>query len=129
MYGQTYHCWKKKGHGVVNLKEAMKQSCDTYFYEIARKLGVDRLKETSIKFGLGEKVLKDHFSIEKKGLIPTTQWKKDNLGKSWVLGETLITGIGQGYIQTTPLQLCLMIAQLANGGYQIYSKILCQNNL
>ena len=67
MYGQTYHCWKKKGHGVVNLKEAMKQSCDTYFYEIARKLGVDRLKETAIKFGLGEKVLQDIFSNEKKG--------------------------------------------------------------
>ena len=107
MYGQTYHCWKEKGHGVVNLKEAMKQSCDTYFYEIARKLGVDRLKETSIKFGLGDKVLDKTF----------------NLGKGWVLGETLITGIGQGYIQTTPLQLCLMTAQLANGGFKIYPKI------
>ena len=66
MYGQTYHCWKKKGHGVVNLKKAMKQSCDTYFYEIARKLGVDRLKKTSVKFGLGEKVLKETFGNEKK---------------------------------------------------------------
>ena len=65
MYGQTYHCWKKKGHGVVNLRDAMKQSCDTYFYEIARKLGVDRLRETAIKFGLGEKVLKETFSNEK----------------------------------------------------------------
>ena len=128
MYGQTYHCWKKKGHGVVNLREAIKQSCDTYFYEVSRKLGVDRLQKTAIKFGLGEKVLKDHFSIEKKGLIPTTQWKKDNLGKNWVLGETLITGIGQGYIQTTPLQLCLMTAQLANGGYQIYPKITVNEN-
>ncbi len=123
MYGQTYHCWKKKGHGVVNLKSAMKQSCDTYFYEIARKLGVDRLKETAVKFGLGEKVLKDTYSNEKKGLIPDTQWKKNTLGKGWVIGETLITGIGQGYIQTTPLQLCLMTAQLANGGYKIYPKI------
>jgi len=123
MYGQTYHCWKKKGHGVVNLKKAMKQSCDTYFYEIARKLGVDRLKETAIKFGLGEKVLQETFSNEKKGLIPNTQWKKDNLGKGWVIGETLITGIGQGYTQTTPLQLCLMVAQLGNGGHKIYPKI------
>ena len=124
MYGQTYHCWKKKGHGVVDLKSAMKQSCDTYFYEIARKLGVDRLKETSIKFGLGEKVLGEIYSNEKKGLIPNTQWKKDNLGKGWVIGETLITGIGQGYTQTTPLQLCLMTAQIANGGYKIYPKII-----
>jgi len=123
MYGQTYHCWKKKGHGVVNLKSAMKQSCDTYFYEIARKLGVDRLKETSIKFGLGEKVLNKIFSNEKKGLIPDTKWKKNNLGKGWVIGETLITGIGQGYTLTTPLQLCLMTAQLANGGFKIYPKI------
>jgi len=123
MYGHTYHCWKKKGHGVVNLKSAMKQSCDTYFYEIARKLGVDRLKETAVKFGLGEKVLKEIYSNEKKGLIPDTQWKKNVLGKGWVIGETLITGIGQGYMQTTPLQLCLMTAQLANGGYKIYPKI------
>ena len=123
MYGQTYHCWKKRGHGVVDLKNAMKQSCDTYFYEIARKLGVDRLKETAIKFGLGEKVLKDTFINEKKGLVPSTEWKKNNLGKGWVLGETLITGIGQGYIQTTPIQLCLMTAQIANGGYRIYPRI------
>jgi penicillin-binding protein 2 len=128
MYGQTYHCWKKKGHGVVNLKEAMKQSCDTYFYEIARKLGVDRLKETAIKFGLGEKVLQETYSNEKKGLVPSTQWKKNNLGEGWVIGETLITGIGQGYIQTTPLQLCLMTAQLANGGHQIYPKITVNEN-
>jgi penicillin-binding protein 2 len=124
MYGQEYHCWKKKGHGSVNLKEAMKQSCDIYFYEIARKLGVDRLKETALKFGLGEKVLNEKFLNEKKGLIPNTQWKKDTLGKGWVIGETLITGIGQGYMQTTPLQLCLMTAQLANGGYRIYPKII-----
>ena len=128
MYGQTYHCWKEKGHGVVSLKEAMKQSCDTYFYEIARKLGVDRLRETSVKFGLGDKVLNETFSNEKKGLVPNTQWKKNTLGKGWVLGETLITGIGQGYIQTTPLQLCLMTAHLANGGFKIYPKITVEKN-
>ena len=123
MYGQTYHCWKKKGHGYMDLRNAIKQSCDTYFYEAARKLGVDRLNKTGLKFGLGEKVLGKTFIDEKKGLVPSTQWKKDNLGFGWVLGETLITGIGQGYIQTTPLQLCLMTAQLANGGYKIYPRI------
>ena len=128
MYGQTYHCWKKRGHGVVNLKDAMKQSCDTYFYEIARKLGVDRLNKTALKFGLGKKVLNEAFANEKNGLVPSTEWKKNNLGKGWVLGETLITGIGQGYIQTTPLQLCMMTAQLANGGYQIYPKIIFNEN-
>ena len=124
MYDQTYHCWKKKGHGFVSLRNAMKQSCDTYFYEIARKLGVDKLSETAKKFGLGKKVFGDLFDIEKSGLIPNTQWKKNALGKGWLLGETIITGIGQGYIQTTPIQLCLMTAQIANGGYKIYPHII-----
>ena len=123
MYGQTYHCWKKKGHGFVDLRNAMKQSCDTYFYEISRRLGVDKLSVTAKKFGLGEKVFGNLFDIEKKGLIPNTEWKKNALGKGWLLGETIITGIGQGYIQTTPIQLCLMTAQIANGGYKIYPKI------
>ena len=124
LYDQTYHCWKKEGHGYVSLRNAMKMSCDTYFYEIARKLGVDKLSETAKKFGLGKKVFDNLFEIEKDGLIPNTQWKKNALGKGWLLGETIITGIGQGYIQTTPIQLCLMTAQIANGGYKIYPKIL-----
>jgi len=128
LYGQTFHCWKEKGHGVVSLNNAMKQSCDTYFYEIARLLGVDRLKITAKKFGLGEKVLGEYFENEKKGLFPDTNWKKNNLERGWVLGETLITGIGQGYTQTTPLQLCLMTAQIANGGYSIKPKIIVNNN-
>jgi len=128
MYGQTYHCWKEKGHGVMNLRNAIKQSCDIYFYETARKLGVDRLNLTALKFGLGNKVLKNYYKNEKKGLIPNTKWKKDNLGRGWVLGETLITGIGQGYIQTTPLQLCLMTAQIANGGFKIYPRITVEEN-
>ena len=128
MYGQTYHCWKDKGHGFVSLKNAMKQSCDIYFYEIARRLGVDRLSETAKKFGLGEKVFDNLFQNEKKGLVPNTQWKKNALGGGWLLGETMITGIGQGYIQTTPIQLCLMTAQIANGGYKIYPKITVEDN-
>ena len=123
LYGQKYHCWKKEGHGFVNLKEAMKQSCDTYFYEVARKLGVDKLSETAKSFGLGKKVFDDLFENEKNGLIPNTSWKKNVLGKNWLLGETVITGIGQGYIQTTPIQLCLMTAQIANGGFKIYPKL------
>jgi penicillin-binding protein 2 len=128
LYEQTFHCWKEKGHGYVNLKEAMKQSCDCYFYEVARKLGVDRLKITADKFGLGKKVLGEYFENEKSGQFPNTDWKLNNLGKGWVLGETLITGIGQGYTQTTPIQLCLMTAQIANGGYKIKPKILTDDN-
>ena len=128
LYGQTYHCWKKEGHGVVDLRGAMVQSCDTYFYEMSRRLGVDRLNVTAQKFGLGKKVFNNLYSEEKKGLVPSTKWKKEILGQGWVLGETLITGIGQGYIQTTPLQLCLMTAQLANGGFKIFPRITVQEN-
>ncbi len=128
MYGQKYHCWKKKGHGYMSLQNAIKQSCDIYFYEAARLLGVDKLNITAKKFGLGEKVLGNEFLDEKKGLFPSTEWKKQAIGQNWYLGETFITGIGQGYIQTSPLQLCLMTAQLANGGYKIYPKIIAQKD-
>ena len=128
LHGQTFHCWKEKGHGFMSLRNAMKQSCDTYFYEIARLLGVDRLKKTADKFGLGNKVLGEYFENEKSGQFPDTKWKINNLGRGWVLGETLITGIGQGYTQTTPIQLCLMTAQIANGGYKITPKILTDDN-
>ena len=128
MYGQTYHCWKKKGHGVVDLRGAIIQSCDTYFYEMSRRLGVDRLKVTASRFGLGNKVFDNLYKEEKGGLFPSTSWKKANLGQGWVLGETLITGIGQGYVQTTPLQLCLMTAQLANGGFKIYPTLISNKN-
>ena len=123
LYGQKYHCWKEKGHGFMTLRNAIKQSCDTYFYEIARRLGVDRLSITAKQFGLGEKIF-DFLNEEKSGLVPDTKWKINNIGKGWVLGETLITGIGQGYFQTTPVQLCLMTAQLANGGYKIKPRII-----
>ena len=128
MYGHTYHCWKKKGHGYMSLKNAIKQSCDIYFYEAARLLGVDRLNETAMKFGLGKQVLGDHFPNEKKGVVPSTKWKKEQIGQNWYLGETFITGIGQGYFQTNPLQLCLMTAQLANGGYKIFPRITTSKN-
>ncbi len=127
LYGQTYHCWKKEGHGYVDMREAMKQSCDSYFYEVARRLGVDKLSETAKQFGLGAKVFDGLFSNEKNGLVPSTFWKKNALGSNWLLGETIITGIGQGYIQTTPIQLCLMTAQIANGGYKLYPKLLVEN--
>ena len=123
LYGQTYHCWKEKGHGYMNLRSAIKQSCDIYFYEIARRLGIDRLSVTAKNFGLGQKVLKN-FEEERIGIVPDTKWKLKNIGRGWILGETLISGIGQGYFQSTPMQLCLMMAQLANGGYAIKPRII-----
>jgi penicillin-binding protein 2 len=118
LYGQEFYCWKDGGHGKINLKDAIKKSCDIYFYEVARLLGVDRLAETIRKFNFGQTTLKD-FDEEKKGLVPDTKWKKNILGKPWLLGETLITGIGQGYILATPMQICKSMAELANGGYVV----------
>ena len=123
LYGQKYHCWKDKGHGFMNMRSAIKQSCDTYFYEISRRLGVDRMSVTAKKFGLGKRVL-NNFYEERSGIVPNTKWKLKNIGTSWVLGETLISGIGQGYFLSTPSQLCLMMAQLANGGYEIKPRII-----
>ena len=123
LYGEKFHCWEKKGHGIVNLRKGIQRSCDVYFYEIARKLGVDRLSETAKKFGLGQKVL-NNFVEEKSGVVPNTKWKKKFIGENWYLGETLHSGIGQGYFQSTPLQLCLMTAQIANGGFEIKPKII-----
>ena len=127
LHGERFHCWKKKGHGVVGMRTALKQSCDVYFYEVARKLGIDRLAATARKFGLGEKVLQD-YKEEKAGVVPTTKWKIKELGKNWYIGETLHSGIGQGYFLTTPLQLSLMTAQIANGGFKIKPRILIDEN-
>ena len=85
LYGQKYHCWKDKGHGFVSLRRAIKESCDVYFYEMARRLGVDRLSITAKKFGLGSHVL-NNFKEEKVGIVPNTEWKLNNIGKGWVLG-------------------------------------------
>ena len=131
LFGEKFHCWKKKGHGIMNMRTGMKRSCDVYFYEVARRLGVDRLSETAKKFGLGKKVLQD-FSEERSGVVPSTSWKKQYIGQNWYLGETLHSGIGQGYFQSTPIQLCLMVAQIANGGFEIKPRILfdkTKNNL
>ena len=122
LYGEKFHCWEKDGHGIVNLRKGIQRSCDVYFYEVARKLGVDRLSETAKRFGLGKKVLSD-FIEERSGVVPNTKWKKKFIGQNWYLGETLHSGIGQGYFQSTPLQLCLMTAQIANGGFKIKPRI------
>ncbi len=131
LFGEKFHCWKKKGHGTVNMRSAIKRSCDVYFYEVARRLGVDRLSETAKNFGLGKRVLRD-FAEERSGVVPSTTWKKKYIGQNWYLGETLHSGIGQGYFQSTPIQLCLMTAQIANGGFEIKPRIIFdkeKNNL
>jgi penicillin-binding protein 2 len=112
---RTFHCWQKRGHGSVNLKLAIKQSCDVYFYHLADRLGVDRIANYAQKFRLGVAtgIPLEH---EKPGLIPSTAWKEKKYGQKWARGETISVGIGQGYVLTTPLQLASMTAAVANGG-------------
>ncbi|MGB0632313.1 MAG: penicillin-binding protein 2 [Alphaproteobacteria bacterium] len=110
-----FHCWKKHGHGWQDMFDAHKNSCDVYFYDIAKRIGVDRIAAMARKLGLGAKTGVD-LPSEKGGVIPTRAWKKALIGTPWQQGETLISGIGQGLILTTPLQLAVMTARLANGG-------------
>lgn len=119
---QRFHCWHKHGHGLVSMIDAMRESCDVYFYELALKLGVDRIAETARKFGLG-KTLELDLPGEKSGLIPTRAWKQELFGKPWLKGETLVAAIGQGYVLATPLQLAVMTARCVNGGYAVMPKL------
>jgi len=113
-----FHCWKKEGHGALNVVEALQHSCDIFFYEIAQRLGIERISAMARRFGLGD-VTDVGFDSEKTGLIPDRSWKVKRFKEPWHPGETLIAGIGQGYVLTTPLQLAVMTATIANGGYQV----------
>ena len=113
-----FHCWKKHGHGTVDAKLAITQSCDVYFYEIAKRTGIDRISAMANRLGLGVKTGID-LPGEKTGLTPTKKWKRSALDQPWHQGETLHAGIGQGYVLSTPLQLAVMTAHIANGGIQI----------
>jgi len=113
-----FHCWKKHGHGTVDLSKGITQSCDVYFYEIARRLGIDQISAMARKLGFGQRLGLD-LPGEQSGLMPTKSWKRKAVGSSWQQGETLIAGIGQGYVLATPLQLAVMTARLVNGGYAV----------
>ncbi len=117
-----FHCWKRGGHGKLDLENAISQSCDIYFYDIARKVGVDKIAEMAHRFGLGEELDIDMLG-ERDGLIPTKAWKQAVQGVAWQLGETYNTGIGQGYVLATPLQLAVMTARLANGGKKVSPRL------
>jgi penicillin-binding protein 2 len=113
---RSYRCWKYKGgHGTVNLKRAISESCDVYFYHVGQRLGVNRLASYASHLGLGKKTGVE-IEHEKPGLIPTSDWKLKKYGKPWQDGETLSIAIGQGFDLVTPLQLAMMTAAVANGG-------------
>ncbi|HZO10047.1 MAG TPA: penicillin-binding protein 2, partial [Myxococcota bacterium] len=112
---RTYKCWKKEGHGSVDLRDAIKKSCDVYFYTMGLRLGVDRLAEYARALGLGH-LTGIPLPQEKPGLIPTSAWKQKRFHEKWMAGETVSIAIGQGYDLVTPLQLAVAYAALSNGG-------------
>jgi len=122
---RRFHCWRRGGHGTMDMVRGIMNSCDVYFYEVARRVGVNRISAMANRFGLGEKLGLD-MPGERGGLMPTREWKMAVHGVSWQLGETLVIGIGQGYMLTTPLQLATMVARIANGGIAITPHIVRQ---
>ena len=113
-----YHCWKTKGHGKINIENAIKESCDVFFYELSKKIGIDKIANIAKDFGLGKKY-EFGFENEKQGIVPSIKWKKENFKENWYAGETLNAGIGQGYALSTPLQLAVMTARIASNGKKI----------
>ena len=114
VYGTRFHCWKRAGHGNINLHESLKQSCDCYYYEIGQRVGIDKIAEMARKLGLG--VRHDlPLSAVAEGLTPDKAWKKDVRGEDWRIGDTVNASIGQGYVLSSPLQLAVMTARIATG--------------
>ena len=110
-----FHCWKRHGHGWMDMAGSLRESCDVWFYEVALKVGIERIAKIARKLGLGEKTGLDLYG-ERPGLIPDKAWKERAIGERWQGGETLIAGIGQGYVLATPLQLAVMTSRIVNGG-------------
>ena len=110
----TFHCWREHGHGTIRLRDAIKRSCDVFFYETARRLGIDRLAAMARRLGFGG-VLGLDIPGERPGLIPSREWKLATSGTAWSQGETVIAGIGQGSVLATPLQIAIMTARLVTG--------------
>lgn len=111
-YGdRRYHCWEAKGHGWVDLAGALKHSCDIYFYQMALRIGIDAIRKMALKLGFTEKYMDDILSREMPGVIPDRYWKEKNVGARWVHGDTIISGIGQGFILANCMQLGVMIAR------------------
>jgi len=114
-YGdRRYHCWEAKGHGKMNLAGALKNSCDIYFYQLALRIGIDAIKNMAEKLGFGEKYIQEIIPKQMTGVIPDRRWKENKIGSNWVHGDTIISGIGQGFILTNCMQLAVMMARVAS---------------
>ena len=124
--GRTYHCWKKEGHGAVNVHSAIQQSCNVFFYEMGQRIGVDKIAYYAHLLGLGNKTGIE-LPSEEAGIIPSSEWKMKTLKQPWYKGESLNTAIGQGYVNVTPLQLAVQAARLATGR-NVIPRIVIENN-
>lgn len=114
----TFHCWKERGHGELNLSQAVVQSCDVFFYRLGHKMGIGPIHRAYDQFGLGRETGID-LPREAEGLNPGPDWKRRRNGETWFPGETVMTSIGQGYMQVTPIQLGMAAAAIANGGFRV----------
>lgn len=115
---REFRCWKKEGHGYIDIEEAIQHSCNIYFAELSLYTGIESIYETAKNFGIGE-VFDIGLDNYKKGILPSREWKKENLHDVWVRGDTINVGIGQGFLLVNPLQLAVMVSRIANGGYPI----------
>lgn len=113
--GQVFRCWKRSGHGRMAFHEALRSSCDAYFFELAKRVGIDALAAAARDLGLGEAFESGGLSQQRAGIVPDPDWKRGRWNASWLGGETILTGIGQGYVLATPLQLAVMTARIATG--------------
>ena len=111
---RRFHCWKRGGHGRMNLQQSLSQSCDVYYYDIVQKVGIDRVAEMARRFGMGE-AFNLPLSAVREGIMPDKAWKQARHGQSWRIGDSLNASIGQGYVLSTPLQLAVMAARLGSG--------------
>lgn len=127
-YGKRkLHCWKKEGHGKLNLIDAIMQSCNVYFFELAKELGMKKINEVAKRFGFGSdyEIGLDGVSV---GNLPDDKWKRKVFGKSWVGGDTLNCAIGQGFVLSTPIQLATVMSRLANGGREVDPRLVISWN-
>jgi len=114
--GRSFRCWKKQGHGWVDLHQSLVESCDVYYYQIGQRLGIKKIKSYAEKFGLGKKS-RIRLQGEQAGLVPSPDWKRRRFKAPWYQGETLLVSIGQGALLTTPMQLLMMVSTVCNGGH------------
>ncbi len=122
-YGHEFACWNKKGHGSIDLRHAIEQSCDVYFYTVANMVGVDKINKWATLLGLGVKSGID-LPNELAGLVPSTEWKREKMHEKWYAGETISVGIGQGAGSLTPVSMAVYMATLANGGTRVTPHLL-----